>query len=151
LHGYRSTFGGQQIFAVLVPLERGVMAEPNLPQPEIPPLATGQLLTSSEAAAGSPLRPLAEAPSAQPYTSVERWLHRITVLLFVFVCAVLGMLLVILPWRPEWTDNHLLLSYPQLRDILGLGFVRGLCTGLGILDVWIGFSEAINYHEEKQV
>jgi hypothetical protein len=124
------------------------MAEPNLPQPEIPPLATGPILTSAEA--GRPLRPLADPPPAQPYTSAERWVHRISVLLFVFLCAVLGMLLVILPWRPEWTDNHLLTGYPQLRDILGLGFVRGLCTGLGILDVWIGFSEAINYHEEKQ-
>jgi len=27
--------------------------------------------------------------------------------------------------------------------------VRGLCSGLGILDIWIGFSEAIHYHEEK--
>lgn len=117
------------------------MAEPNLPQSGIPPLATGQIITSTEAAAGT--------PPAQSYTSAERWIHRISVLLFVFVCAVLGMLLVILPWRPEWTDNHLLAGYPQLRDILGLGFVRGFCTGLGILDVWIGFSEAINYHEEK--
>jgi hypothetical protein len=125
------------------------MAEPNLPQPGIPPLATGQIITSSEAAAGSPLQPLAEKMPAQSYTSAERWIHRISVLLFVFVCAVVGMLLVILPWRPDWTDNHLLAGHPQLRDILGLGFVRGLCTGLGILDVWIGFSEAINYHEEK--
>jgi hypothetical protein len=128
------------------------MAEPNLPQPGIPPLTTGTTLKSSETV-GSPvgtLQPPADDPLAQPYTSVERWVHRITVLMFVFVCAVLGMLLVILPWRPEWTDNHLLMDYPQLREILGYGFVRGLCTGLGVLDVWIGFWEAIHYHEEKQ-
>jgi hypothetical protein len=116
------------------------MPEPNLPQPGIPELARGTALKDPEAAAN---------PQTHGYTPAERWLHRISVLLFVFLCAVVGMLLVILPWRPEWTDNHLLLGYPQLRDILGLGFVRGLCTGLGILDVWIGFSEAINYHEEK--
>jgi hypothetical protein len=29
------------------------------------------------------------------------------------------------------------------------GFVRGVCTGLGVLDIWIGFSEAIHYHEDK--
>jgi hypothetical protein len=114
------------------------MAEPNLPQPGVPPLAADTAIAATEAANPS-----------HGYTSAERWLHRISVLLFVFLCAVVGMLLVILPWRPEWTDNHLLLGYPQMRDILGLGFVRGLCTGLGILDVWIGFSEAINYHEEK--
>jgi hypothetical protein len=127
------------------------MAESNLPQPGIPPLATEPVLTSSEAA-GGPAGTLPSAttnPKIHGYTPAERWMHRATVLFFVFVCAVLGMLLVILPWRPDWTDNHLLAGYPQLREILGYGFVRGLCTGLGILDVWIGFSEAINYHEEK--
>jgi hypothetical protein len=29
------------------------------------------------------------------------------------------------------------------------GFVRGVCTGLGLLDLWIGFAEAVHYHEEK--
>ncbi len=115
------------------------MAEPNLPQPGVPPLATRPALTS-------PAEHL-ERPS---YTRAERWLHRITVLVFVFMCAVVGMLLVILPWRPEWTDNHLLMGYPRLQEILGYGFVRGLCTGLGVVDVWIGFWEAIHYHEEKR-
>jgi hypothetical protein len=125
------------------------MAEPNQPQPGNPPLVTGTALSSPEEAE-RPARVSSATRETPKYTSAERWLHRISVLLFVFVCAVLGMLLVILPWRPEWTDNHLLAGYPQLRDVLGLGFVRGLCTGLGILDVWIGFSEAINYHEEKR-
>lgn len=75
------------------------------------------------------------------------WLHRILVLLFVFLCAVVGVLLVILPWRPEWTDNYLLLGSPALRSFFASGFVRGLCTGLGALDIWIGFWEAVHYHE----
>lgn len=53
-----------------------------------------------------------------------------------------------LPWRPEWTDNHLLLPYPMLRSIVANGFVRGVCTGLGVLNVWIGFQEAIQYRED---
>jgi len=85
------------------------------------------------------------------HTRFALWLHRGTVLLFVFVCAVVGVLLVILPWRPEWTDNRLMLAYPALRSILGNGFARGLCTGLGLLDIWIGFWEAIHYHEGHQL
>jgi len=77
------------------------------------------------------------------------WLHRILVLLFVFLCAVVGVLLVILPWRPEWTDNYLLLGSPALRSFFASGFVRGLCTGLGGLDIWIGFWEAVHYHEAR--
>jgi hypothetical protein len=76
-------------------------------------------------------------------------MHRLLVLLFVFVCAAAGVLLVILPWTPQWTDNFLLLRYPALRTLVTHGFFRGFCSGLGLLDIWIGFSEAIHYHEDK--
>lgn len=84
------------------------------------------------------------------YRGLDLWLHRITVLMFVFVCAVVGVLLVILPWRPEWTDNRLLLTNPGLRAFVSNGFVRGICSGLGILDIWVGFWEATHYSEVKR-
>jgi uncharacterized SAM-binding protein YcdF (DUF218 family) len=81
--------------------------------------------------------------------SVARlWLRRIGVLFFVFLCATLGVMLIILPWRPEWSDNPLLLPYPALRAVVASGFARGVATGLGVLNVWIGFWEAIQYQEE---
>ena len=58
-------------------------------------------------------------------------MHRISVFLFVLISAVAGVLLIILPWTPEWTDNYLLLSFPPLRDIVSNGFFRGICSGLG--------------------
>ena len=85
-----------------------------------------------------------------PHTGVQLWLHRILVLLLVFVCAAMGVLLLILPWRPEWTDNHFLLGSPALRTFVSNGFVRGLCSGLGLLDIWIGFWEAVHYHETNR-
>jgi hypothetical protein len=42
-------------------------------------------------------------------------------------------------------DNHFLLGSPALRTFVANGFVRGICSGLGLLDIWIGFSAAINY------
>jgi hypothetical protein len=88
--------------------------------------------------------------ASRPSPSVARlWLRRIGVLLFVFLCATLGVMLMILPWRPEWSDNPLLLPYPALRALVASGFVRGLATGLGVLNVWIGFWEAIQYQEEE--
>jgi hypothetical protein len=87
---------------------------------------------------------------SRPLPSVARlWLRRIGVLLFVFLCATLGVMLMILPWRPEWSDNPLLLPYPALRAVVASGFARGLSTGLGVLNVWIGFWEAIQYREEE--
>jgi hypothetical protein len=93
----------------------------------------------------------APRPPALPASpsSGQIWMHRISVFLFVLVSAVAGVLLIILPWTPEWTDNYLLLSYPGLRTVVNHGFFRGVCSGLGLLDIWIGFWEALHYHEQQ--
>ena len=84
---------------------------------------------------------------ASDSSGLQLWMHRISVFLFVLISAVAGVLLIILPWTPEWTDNTLLLSYPGLRVAVANGFFRGVCSGLGLLDIWIGFWEALHYHE----
>jgi hypothetical protein len=91
--------------------------------------------------------PLVPEPRLLP--GLQLWLHRASVFLFVLISAVAGVLLIILPWTPEWTDNYLLLSYPSLRTLISSGFFRGICTGLGLLDIWIGFWEALHYHEHR--
>jgi len=90
--------------------------------------------------------PLVPLPSP---SGVELWMHRISVFLFVLISAVAGVLLIILPWTPEWTDNYLLLTFPGLRPVISSGFFRGICSGLGLLDIWIGFWEALHYHEQQ--
>lgn len=123
--------------------------DPKTPLQGTPPNSfEGNLPSESVGRTATLPAPLPNAEKRQ-YSRFELWLHRITVLMFVFLCASVGVLLVILPWRPEWTDNHLLLGNPWLRQIVANGFVRGLCTGLGLLDIWIGFWEAIHYHEER--
>ena len=98
----------------------------------------------------APVQAPAPMSVSRPSPSFARlWLRRIGVLLFVFLCATLGVMLMILPWRPEWSDNPLLLPYPTLRAVVASGFARGLSTGLGVLNVWIGFWEAIQYREEE--
>jgi hypothetical protein len=89
-------------------------------------------------------------PEPDRFTGFELWLRRITVLLFVFVCASAGVLLIIVPWTNTWTDNRLLLVFPDLREFVANGFVRGVCSGLGVLDIWIGFWEAVHYHEGQR-
>jgi hypothetical protein len=87
------------------------------------------------------------APAPSP-SGLQLWMHRISVFLFVLISAVAGVLLIILPWTPEWTDNYLLLQFPSLRTVVSNGFFRGICSGLGLLDIWIGFWEALHYHEQ---
>ena len=107
--------------------------------------SVGELQSPAETSDPAVAAP-APVSASRPSPSVARvWLRRIGVLLFVFLCATLGVMLMILPWRPEWSDNPLLLPYPTLRAVVGSGFARGVATGLGVLNVWIGFWEAIQY------
>ena len=92
--------------------------------------------------------PIAYGTLPSPFQAVHLWLRRFGVLLFVFLCATVGVMLMIVPWRPEWSENPLLLSYPALHDLVASGFTRGLVTGLGLLNVWIGFWEALQYRED---
>jgi len=108
--------------------------------------STGIGELNSPAESSRPLAPVVVSPASS--SAARLWLRRIGVLLFVFLCATLGVMLMILPWRPDWSDNPLLLSYPTLRAVVASGFVRGLSTGLGVLNVWIGFWEAVQYREE---
>jgi len=104
----------------------------------------------NEAARGTGLEDSPQDGKPLGPASYQVWLHRVFILLFVFLCAAMGVLLLILPWRPEWTDNHFLLGSPGLRAFVSNGFVRGLCSGLGLLDIWIGFWEAVHFHDGSQ-
>jgi hypothetical protein len=135
------------VSVTLCPAEPGLMPDSN-------PSQGHGLSTPIQSGVASAPAPESTAPDANqdvpgPVTRGQIWMHRVLVLLFVFVCAAAGVLLVILPWTSQWTDNILLLRYPSLRIIMSNGFFRGLCSGLGLLDIWIGFSEAIHYHEDK--
>ncbi len=121
-----------------------------------PELSLGNKLPLARSSTGLPeLQPPVQASEPQPAhdhagrprSAGHLWLRRMGVLVFVFLCATIGVMLMILPWRPEWTDNHLLLANPTLLAIFSSGFTRGVCTGLGVLNVWIGFWEAIQYRE----
>ena len=131
-----------------------MISDPKLPFDSAPTGVETRAEPSSEARLGNE-DPSADGdsvsgrPSSISRPSIARlWLRRVGVLLFVFLCATFGVMLMIVPWRPEWSDNPLLLPFPTLRDLVGSGFVRGLVTGLGLLNVWIGFWEALQYRED---
>ncbi|MBI3645167.1 MAG: hypothetical protein HY233_04305 [Acidobacteriales bacterium] len=121
-----------------------MISDPNLP---LARSSTGLPELQPPPNAPSP-QPAQEPVARPPRSAAYLWLRRVGVLLFVFLCATIGVMLMILPWRPEWADNHLLLPFPTLRSIVSSGFARGVCTGLGVLNVWIGFWEAIQYRED---
>jgi hypothetical protein len=98
-------------------------------------------------------------PSAgvpEPAVSPEKldlapiWLQRLSLFVLVCFCFYLGVLLLIAPWWPRlWDENRLFLLYPTLSALAHSGFVRGAVSGLGLLNLWIGASEAIHYEEYR--
>jgi hypothetical protein len=86
------------------------------------------------------------APSP-PAAATPLWLMRAWVVIRVAFFVEMGMVLVVLPWVRNWTENGLLMAYPNLRFFLQNNFVRGLISGLGFLDVGFGVGEALRYKE----
>jgi hypothetical protein len=130
--------------------EFSLTIDPKMPVGSGPAVPSQPARTTNETAT-TLLEPATASPAPQVHSGLQLWLHRSSVFLFVLVSAIAGVLLVILPWTPEWTDNYLLLSFPWLRTFVSTGFFRGLCSGLGLLDIWIGFWEALHYHEHHQL
>jgi hypothetical protein len=96
-----------------------------------------------------PLSTSAQPPAPpQPQTG-SLWLQRLKIVIEVVFFIELGMLLIILPWTPLWSNNSLFTTFPGLRFFLGNGFVRGLVTGLGFVNLWIGIADAVNYRENR--
>lgn len=101
-----------------------------------------QAKTSGTAVLAAPPEPQREQPPPV-------WMQRFFLVTTVVFCLWVGFVLAVLPWQPAWTENALVNNSPSLRWFLGTGFVRGLATGLGMLDLWIGISEAIHYRDRR--
>ena len=78
------------------------------------------------------------------------WARRFTMALFVAVCVWTGLFLAVFPWTQAWTDNFLLVRNLTLRSLALQNFVRGLVTGLGAVNVWMGIWEAVHYREDEK-
>jgi hypothetical protein len=125
-----------------------MISDPKLPFASDPTGVEVRAEGSPRVSSGNGSPPSEEAPGIPQRSTARLWLRRVGVLLFVFLCATIGVMLMIVPWRPEWSDNPLLFPYPAMRELVSSGFVRGLVTGLGLLNVWIGFWEALQYRED---
>ena len=108
--------------------------------------STDPSLTGRNAAQNGPV--LVIPPPTRKLTGWELWRRRLFLFELMFVCFVVGIILIVAPWTPFWTDNSLLSNFPQLKEFLGYDFVRGLISGLGLTDIWLAVSEAVRYREQ---
>jgi hypothetical protein len=96
--------------------------------------------------------PVAGAEASRPRKGdvAPIWLQRSSLFVLVMFCVYLGGMVMVLPWWTSiWDHNLFLQSHPRLWAVLRLGPVRGIISGIGALDVWIGISEAIQYRDHR--
>ncbi|WP_213805411.1 hypothetical protein [Granulicella sp. dw_53] len=89
-------------------------------------------------------------PARRSARSTPVWLQRVSLFVLVLFCVYLGVLVMVLPWWTRiWDHNMFLQAHPTLGAILHNGAVRGIISGLGLLDIWIGVSEAVHYRDYR--
>jgi hypothetical protein len=97
--------------------------------------------SASPAATGRP------PEQRQAHDRTTQWLRRADLFLRVIVQLYVGIALVFLPWMHAWLYNRFFLYYAPVAKVMEHGAVRGLASGLGLLNLWIAISEAIHYKE----
>jgi hypothetical protein len=92
-------------------------------------------------------RDSAVPPSGAPTPEGNVWTRRLFLVIEVLFFVELGVMLVVLPWTHIWTENPLLTKSYVLHQLAQSGFVRGIVSGLGLIDLWIAIADAVNYRE----
>ena len=85
----------------------------------------------------NPAETVEQAPPAPAY----RWYHKVTALLFIVFCLEIGVILLVLPWSEYWNNNFFSNRTQALRDFWDNAYVRGAVSGLGIVNIFISFTE----------
>ena len=83
--------------------------------------------------------PQTNAPQRIPY-----WLQQAERFLRVIVRIYLGLLVCLAPWYPPaWDNNPLFSQSPWLMHFITQGAIRGLVSGLGLLNLWIALGDVL--------
>ena len=85
---------------------------------------------------------------------IPPWLERSELFLRVLLRSYIGLVVCYLPWsaklpmfqplsREFWDQNPLFLQFPVLSVLAANGAVRGIVTGIGLLNLWIAWHDAL--------
>ena len=62
-------------------------------------------------------------------------------LLLVVLFLEIGFVRVVIPWSSFWDRNYFVQSLPALQAMLANNYVRGAVSGLGVVNLLMGFNE----------
>ena len=79
---------------------------------------------------------------------VPRWLERAELFLRVLLRLYIGLAVCYAPWSHLfWDQNPLFIQFPVIGEYAANGAVRGIISGLGLLNLWIAFRDAVRHRD----
>jgi hypothetical protein len=101
-----------------------------MPEPEVVPMRV----------VPPPLPPVPAPSTAQ----IPHWLERSELFIRVMLRMYIGLFICFAPWWPMvWDRNPLFARFPALAIVAAHGAVRGMVSGLGLLNLWIALRDVI--------
>ena len=95
-------------------------------------------MSPSESATSSKALPESALPVAKGVVLRQRLWQGLVLLLFLEI----GLFLVALPWSSAWDQNLVASYFPWLRPVFLSYYLRGAVSGLGLINLWMGISQA---------
>ena len=127
--------------------------EPELtPTPANAAMHTGAAADPAPGATGGVSSSQAPSPAPPPEEHgperIPRWLERAELFLRVLLRLYIGLAVCLAPWfHVFWDQNPLFAHYPRIGMYAANGAVRGIISGLGLLNLWIAFRDAIHHRD----
>lgn len=115
------------------------------------------MTSSSLAASAAPSDPSAdsvgtaehgEPAGAPPPHRIPRWLVRLELFLRVMLRMYIGIAVCYAPWSHAfWDQNPVFVQFPTLSIYAANGAVRGIVSGLGLLNLWFAIQDALRHRD----
>jgi len=118
------------------------------PEMTSPPLPASPAPVSAAVVDPVPDTSLPPASARSAPQRIPRWLERGELFLRVLLRMYIGLAVCIAPWwHMFWDQNPLFLRFPTLGVYAAHGAVRGIISGLGLLNLWIAFRDAVRHRD----
>jgi len=120
------------------------------------PASTPGLAVGFAPIPASQIEPAKIQTTTQTPQRIPPWLVSSELFLRVLLRMYIGLLICYAPWSGQlltflpgsrflWEQNQLFVWFPTLGIYAANGAVRGMVSGLGLLNLWIAFHDAIHY------